>query len=612
MAMGWRMGLAHSVSRCERLLFRTLLGLAGTAAVTLAIGSWSLRAAQAAIMVLAVLGVVRVLLRHHTDTVADTAEPNPLGWVEWFCLGATVAALVVALVGALAPVTGWDATVAHLALPMDYAREGRIVLVHGNEYSGYPHLLHTLFAVAYYGGGETAVSLVNWGFAALACLAAYTLGVRLGGRRCGLISAAILATAPIFVDQAQAPSLDLAFCGLTLAALTALFAWRDTGQRCHLLNAALLVGSSCGVRHTGYLVAVLLAVGIALSRDFRDTKDCKDNKKNIPRSAFRVPRLVNVALFAFVAALAASPWLIRSALIVGNPVYPFFSSLLGNSAMPHWEVTAIASHASVTDTRFLGLLRFPWDLVMHPERFDGWTKSPGGLILFLGIPGLIMGTRRARALGAFSVAGLVTFFYFERLARYLLPFLAPMMAVAALACCRLKSIRRVAESLVVISVLFGLAIGAAAVHFKIPVVFGLETRDEYLAKRVERYAAFEWVNEHIPKDETMLTFDRRTYFIKGRTYQNDEPVRRLAGASVEEQVAWMKAQEIQWVLVPVTYLEESPGYRTTLFPIVDPWRHDPEHFERVASLDIARNRGQGAERVEVYKLKDEGAADVHP
>lgn len=588
----------------------TLLGISITGLVCLAAGSVSLQAACIALVVLAVAGLALEAVRFRRKPHLGSRDPFPhLDLVEWGCLFAISVALIISLVGSLAPVTGWDATVAHLALPMDYVREGRIALIEGNEYSGYPHLAHALFAVAFYAGGETSVALLNWAFAPLACLAAYALGRQLHSRRCGIIAAAILATAPIFFDQAQSPSIDLAFCGFTLAALAGLYSWLGTGRRSNLLLAALLVGSSCGIRHTGYFVAVLLTLGIVVMgrRDSRDFKDCKDEcegGRGISRFAFGISHLANAALFATVAAVAAAPWLIRSALVVGNPVYPFFSSLLGSGDMPHWEVTAIAGHSSVTSTSLVSLLRFPWDLVMQPERFDGWTKSPGGLVLFLGIPGLIVGGRHARALGAFSGAGLVTFFYFQRLARYMLPFLAPMMVLAALACCRMQRLRRVAEGALVVSLVFGLGLGLAAVHFKIPVALGLESRDAYLADRVERYAAFEWVNENVPRDETMLTFDRRTYFIKGRTYQNDEPLRRLANAPVAEQTAWLDANDIEWVFVPVTYLEESPGYKTTLFPMVDRWRQMPESFALVKALDIPRTRSGGTERVEVYRVKE--------
>jgi len=571
-------------------LYRLLLGLCGTGVIVLVTGSVSLNLAQGVMAVLAALVLAHGIFfsRKHppieiVPACAVSTSSVTLGLLEKTCAAVILAALGMTFLGALAPVTGWDACVAHIALPMDYAREGRILLWQGNEYSAYPHLAHCLFAFAYSGGGETAVSLLSWLFAALACLSAYVLGCRVLDRRCGIVAAAIMAASPIFFDQAGTPSIDLIFCAFTLAALSAFLTWRDEGGYGWLWVSAFLLGSSCGIRHTGYLTCVLLGSACFWS--------------------VRQERLRTAFWFGLVAVLGAAPWLLRSALLVGNPFYPFFAGVLGSERMPHWATTALAAHPSVKATGLLELAMFPWNIVMRPEWYDGWTKSPGGLVLFLGIPGLIVGGRRARALGAFTGAGLIAFFYFQRLARYLLPFLAPMMIVAALAPYKLKRLRPVAVAALLVSMAFGLVLGAAAMHFKIPVVLGLETRSDYLACRVERYPAFEWVNESIPRNETVFTFDRRTYYIKGRSYQNDEPLRRLRERSVAEQAAWFKAQGIQWVFVPVTYIERSPGHREQFLDMVTAWKSSRHWFSLVKTIECPGVRSNGVDRVEIYQVR---------
>ncbi|GAG44831.1 unnamed protein product, partial [marine sediment metagenome] len=231
-----------------------------------------------------------------------------------------------------------------------------------------------------------------------------------------------LATAPVFLDQAGTASIDLAFAALTAAALACLVAWFDEGKPAWLALAAFLAGSSCGIRHTGYLVCLLLGLAVL----------CGKNPN----------RVRTTAGFAGLALAAALPWLVRSAVVAGNPVYPFLESVFSPGRLPDASITAFAAHPSIKGTGWKDLLRFPWDIIMRPGLYDGWTKSPGGLVLLLGIPGLVVGGKRSRWLGGFSVAGGVSFFYFQRLARYLLPFFVPMMVVAGVAACRLKGLRR--------------------------------------------------------------------------------------------------------------------------------------------------------------------------
>ena len=75
---------------------------------------------------------------------------------------------------------------------------------------------------------------------------------------------AILATAPIFMDQAGGVGIDLPFTAFIVLALAALATWRDTQLNRWLLIAALLAGSACGIRHTGVLTSVLLGVGVLM------------------------------------------------------------------------------------------------------------------------------------------------------------------------------------------------------------------------------------------------------------------------------------------------------------------------------------------------------------
>lgn len=566
----------------ESLVFRFLAGLSACAVVVLATGSVSLDMARFALNAFALAGLGYHLYRYDAGT-EDGSPRAALDVVEWLSLIAIVAASGLALFGALAPATSWDACVAHLALPKDYTREGRILFVPGNEYTAYPHLLHVLYTYVFSQDGERGAMLLSWLMGLLSCAATFALGVRIAGRRCGFVAAAILATAPIFMDQAGTVSIDLAFCAFAVAAMAAFAAWIEVpedGSRAWLALAGGIAGSACGIRHTGYLVCALLALAVLWSA--------------------RERRVRSFFIFVCAAVVTASPWLLRSAWLSGNPFYPLLASWFGTGTLPHWPVGFMTPHPSLNGFGWGRLLMFPWDIVMRPYQFDGWSKSPGGLVILLGIPGIIVGGRRARILALYTLAGLVCFFYFERYARYLLPFFIPMMVVAAIAACQLRTLRHVVAALLAATYAFGLALDVAAVHFKGPVVLGKETPKTYLTKRIERYPAFEWVNQHVPLDDTIFTFDRRTYFFDGRTYQNDAPLRAIANKPAAVQADWMAAQGIRWVFLPVTYVDETPGYRDGCREMTVLWRRENRCFLPVKALDVPNPRTGKLETVEIY------------
>ncbi|MBL7647373.1 MAG: glycosyltransferase family 39 protein [Candidatus Hydrogenedentes bacterium] len=572
----------------ESLGCRLLCGLVAVAVVAMAVGSYSLSGAQ---YILGVVALVAVL-----NSLRSTARvPGPAFHVQFSGLtrleAAAVAAILcawlLALIGALAPSTGWDAAVAHLALPSDYGRAGRILTEPGNVYSGYPHIMHSLYAVAMLGNRELPVSLLNWSMGGLACTAVYSLGRRVGTRQTGLVSAALLATAPIYLDQAGNVGIDLPFVACSTAALAAVVAWHDEKKIEWLLIAGVLAGASCGIRHTGYLVCGLLAIGVvALSVKTQPIRRC--------------------AVFSVVALLAASPWLMRSWLVTGNPIFPFLLSVFPDSPIDHIAVSTPGAHESIGRSSGMGLaafLRFPWDIVMRPAMFDGWNKSPGGMILILGVPGLIVGGARAWWLGAFSAAGGTAFFFFQRLARYLLPFFAPMMVVAALAAERLPRGRRAVAVLLMSSFGYGLALHAAAVHFKIPVVLGRQSKQEYLNQRVERYGAFEFANRRLNDGGTILTLDQRSYYLDAPSYQNHWSLKRIAALSLDDQVAWLHENKIRYVMVPEDFVAESGALSGEIGAMVASWQRTPQYFELVDTpLQLPRKNGGGVEKVSFYAV----------
>lgn len=562
----------------ERAALRVLAGLCLAGVLAVAVGSWSLPWACAALYAIAALGLAVEVFRPASEgEVAPAAEPpEPLDFLEKAALAATGASLLAALLAASAPVTDWEAAVAHLALPAAYAREGRIHLDPGNVFSGHPHLVHSLYAAAFHGGGEVAVSWLNWAWGALGTLAVFHLGRRTVSRRAGHVAAAVFATAPVFMTRAAAPSADLVFAALTTAALLAIVAWFDTRRTPWLLLAAFFAGSACGALHTGYIVCELLFIAAL--------------------AGTRAQRFRSAALFAGVVVLAAAPWLLRSALLVGNPFFPLLDGIFPARGIAH------AATGSVGEMGITHLLRFPWDLVMRPGAHGGWALSPGGMVLILGVPGLIAGTRRVRWLGLYSAAGLGAIYFVRPDSLGALPFLVPMMVAAGAATEASRAWRRPLAALLCFAFVFHPVLNIGAMHRRAPVLLGKETRTEYLRAQVPRYRAFEYANENL-RDGRILTPDPRTAYLLMPAFQNREELLGLADLPPEAQWAWLQENEIRYLLVPWTYLEESPDGGRKLIALFRRWTDDGARFTRVRELALPRLDGPGLDRVEFYEVR---------
>jgi len=582
-AGSWALRRVDIASRAEGMLYKLLTGLALCALMVLVAGSFALSVAQAIVLLFAVVGLGAELFLLRNRDFGTRSKPArerlaPMEWVSWLVI---VGAQCITLIGALAPATSWDSGVAHLALPAAYTREGRMVLLEGNAYSAYPHLVHSLYTVAFRGSGEWGVQMLSWFFGVLGSLAAFVLGRRVLGRRVGLIAAAFFATAPVFFDQAGAVSIDVAFTTYTLAALAALYTWHEKRDTRWLAVAAVLAGSACGIRHTGYLVCILLTAGVLVW----------GNQK----------RIIRTGMFAVMGLCAALPWLVRSALLVGNPVYPFFLSYFSKDVLPDVEVAQVGSHFTMHGTGLIDLLLFPYNLIMRPYWYDGWSKSPGGALLVFAPLGVLLGGRRVWPLVLYGMAGGVCFFYFQQVARYMLPFFAAMMVVAAAGTLRLNRLKPLVNAVLVVLWSYGLVLGMATVWFKVPVAFGMEDRDAYLTRRVDRYEAFKWVNENIPHDAVVYTLDPRSYFLHGRSYHNFMALTTVGRLPLDAQLKWLRERDIQYILIPVTYVTSSERYRE--IGILDPieqWRADRQHFRLQRRFEL--NTGGNPEIVELYEV----------
>jgi 4-amino-4-deoxy-L-arabinose transferase-like glycosyltransferase len=585
-AIGSRATRATGLTGAERGSASMLLGLCALAIPFMIIGSVSTFAAQM-VLIAGVCGWLFVRARRETHKPDDTGEPLPIAApqltrVESLCAAVIGLALGLAFVSAIAPNTSWDAASAHLALAQDYNRAGRLFVFEGNSYSGYPQLLHTLYTAAYWNGGERAAGLLNWTFALLAVMACYGLGKRIGDRTSGLLGAALFATTPLFFDQAGNSGIDLPFAALVLGAILLLYAWRDTALLSPLILAGVLAGSSCGIRHTGYLVCALAVAGVLVC--------AKD-------------RRVSAALvFAAVALFAAAPWLLRSGITTGNPAYPMFASAFGAAGMADDQSTPIGGHETVRQSGVLGAVVFPVDVVLRSWRYDGWTKSPGPMVLVLGIPGLLLARRRALPLGAFALAGAVPFYFFQRFARYVFPFYAPLFAVAGLAPGTVTKGSRVVWAVAFIGLAVGLTLGLAMTYFKFPAAFGLELRDAYLRDRVDRYAAFEWLNDRREEPGTVLTLDPRALYIDRSTYANIYALSAIADAPEDTQREWLNDRAIRYVFYPVAYVEESPVFAAHgLDALARAWLAGGAGFEVATVIETPRRDGTGTEQTYILE-----------
>ena len=441
--------------------------------------------------------------------------PLPSGFDGLLALFALLV-LLLALPRTLTPPTAWDSQVYHLTGPALYLRRHRIVGDVDLPYLGFPQLGEMLFLWGMALGGDTVARLIHFSFLLLTILLLYSFACHRLGEGSGWPVVVVLLSASSVVLLSTWAYVDMALLFYETAAFVALVRWREEGGRRWLALAAIYCGLAMGVKYTALTLLPALGLLVVLKEGEWRT------------------RLGALGLFGGLAALVASPWYAKNALLYGNPVYPFF---FGG---PFWD-----EFRSWWYSRWgTGLMREPWRLVIAPwemtiwgvEGKEGYAATIGPLFLaFLPLVVLIWDRlepreRRLLRWGALAfgvqyalwLAGVAGSALLVQ-TRLLLPAFGLLAMLTGHALARADLLNRPSLSvgwLVRAMVVFVLALELLSGFLgfvkeaPLPHLMGEESREEYLRRRLGAYhQVIEHINRELPSEAKVLfLWEPRSYY----------------------------------------------------------------------------------------------------
>jgi hypothetical protein len=246
--------------------------------------------------------------------------------------------------------------------------------------------------------------------------------------------------------------------------------------------------------------------------------------------------LAPVATFGVIAALVASPCYVRNAVDTGNPIYPFGYGVFGGR---HWSAAASsylddyyqqyqALHAARregTPYRGIDIVRFPWDLTMHPGSFENsWRQSLDiGPFALAFVPALLLLRRRRDAALLTASVGLL---YLAVIAsgawahpRYVMPGVVLLFAAAMPAAWSMLG-PRAFTALVAVSIAGNLALTAGLLNpmwkDQARVALGRLEPDEFLRRHSDRFAFWERANVAVPVAGRVMVLEKipHPYYIE--------------------------------------------------------------------------------------------------
>lgn len=467
--------------------------------------------------------------------LASRQTPRPVlpsGWPAGVAPSLAMFILVLAAMAALAPPTGKDALLYHLAVPKAWVQAGGGIEVPGNVASFYPlgAQVQSVWALLLGGVGgrwigEAAAMLTLFAWAPL------LLGIVHGwARERGLGSAwawtatLVVAAVPLVYHVAASGYADLALAAAIALLARAAGRWWATGDDAWLGRVALALGFALAVKPTTVFVAGPVAIVLAAGAYRR-------------RQPWRAGVRGAAALAGAVA--LASPWYLRNWARTGNPVYPFAVDLLGGVAAG-WDAERARLYEAFfglwggADRGLLEQVLAPVRIALvarleDPARYDGVL----GVAMLAGLPLVAWAAWRRRLeaevmiAGALSAATFVAWLHASQQLRYLLP-AVPGWALAIVAAARaltgLHGGERPVRAALGVAALAGLPVTLLwfAEADPLRAALGGEPRGAYLARRLDYYAHYEVVNRQLgPEARVWLINVRRDSYHLERPYMAD-------------------------------------------------------------------------------------------
>ncbi|MBL0713805.1 MAG: glycosyltransferase family 39 protein [Desulfosarcina sp.] len=484
-----------------------------------------------------------------------------------------------------------DALTHHLAIPKLYLLHGGLLDLPDIPFSYYPMNLDLLYLLPLSFGNDILPKYIHLLFGVMtAGLIYHYLKTRIGSPW-GLCGALLWLSTPVVVRLSSEVYVDLGLGFFSMAALYSILRWSESGHnQSGLIFAGLWCGLALGTKYNALLLLAVLSLMIpfiytrirvgagkvAADETVRSVERTAHPSVNRRTGSSSLRALMSAVVFAGVALIVFSPWMIRNTILKSNPVYPMLNQLFNPGeprAQDDWSRTStMVQNTSNTLTVRRLVFKEPFGYIAlmplriffegqddDPRHFDG--KLNPFLPLFL-IAALVFWHADTRRLAAerwvwfiFAVLFLLMAFFLAPIRiRYIVPILPAVTVLAVIGIYNLKAFtaaihhpvaRRTGEIVLAAAVvaMFGLNADYIVNRYKQgePSAFlsGQISRDEYITRRRPEYPLVQYANANLAPDARILGLflgQRRYYFDRDVTFNEGWLVKAVKEADSSGEI----------------------------------------------------------------------------
>lgn len=523
-----RRAAASGLDVARVVVLSTGLGMGAIGSIVLLL---SLFAAKG-ILLWGILGAIGVVIRRDLRVVprllwhAWTETLSGLsGRVRSAVILGVIVISIMALSLALCPPVDYDSLSYHLRVPLQWLQHGAAYAPRDNYHTAFVGVLQCLYLPFLAIDASSGPQVLDLGLTLVAALGVFALGKAVAGSQVGFIAALVFFASPLVLISGTQPMVDVPLVLVLIAATLALIS-PSQGFRGPYLAAALL-GIGFGVKYLGLIYALALAP-VFLVVVLRKAGGAWWIALGVMSRAVAI------------AALAASPWIVKNVVMFGNPVFPYFSAPRVepwlHSLYPDLRPTGVDT-ALYSVHKDMRRAVTPARLFLHPEELEPDVDrhhSAPYLPLVLAPLALLLPNRRRVALvllPALAYVALVLAYSRYSSIRYLMPMLPGLSIALAMlygaATERLSRVTRIvaAVTMLVLALPVPLAL-LQRVWWKqaLPHALGLVSDREVLDSywdTADYMDVVRWTDAHVSMGTpVILLFEGRGVYFRSTVYED--------------------------------------------------------------------------------------------
>lgn len=553
--LGWLGAPSAAASSAERGVLGVALGAGALQLVPLALGAVGMLSVLTCRIAVGLLVIVlaRDMLsvgRRVWRTLRSEAAGGVLRerWVRIWLL-ALAPAVLVAFVRALTPTLDADGLTYHLTAPKRWLESGWLHYLPTYVPTHTPMGADMLFVLGLPMAGDIAAKVTHFGLGIFAAIATYQVAARLSSPAAGIVAASLLLVGPSHLTTLLGNAYtEGAICLALAATLLACVLWLQERHDAWLNIAGLFVGIAVSFKLTAVLFAVALVALVVLNALMGEAGAGEPLARRASRGLRSCLRL---SLFI---AIPVVPWLIRSTVVTGNPIFPLAAGII-----PTRDFAPSLGESYSHYNRYLSWATSMGASLTIEQRRLLLIGAALGMTLFAALVFFRLRSRVARAATLILlVVALLQVATMGLYTRYWVPILAIAQALTVVVFA--KFLQGGWQRVVIIA-----GTGVCSLYYTrelarelgydwagmARVAVGLEPRRDFIVRHYALYPIFEYVNREVARDARVLSaYHCSSFYIDRETYCTDFAQSALRFDSWSDFLADVKRLGVTHVIAP--------------------------------------------------------------